>query len=132
MRSVTTLRLLTTLLALSLSAPALAQVQTTTDAVDRGDEGQVDIQQQRQIPVQTNQAGRIGDSAIGQVGQRETRENTERKTGIKPTARLASRIQNRIQSRIRNRIDRDYDPKANATDPFSIAEDQARKSSRTR
>ncbi len=130
-----TFRLIMALLAMSLAVPAVqvvAQVRTTSDSTDQGDNGQVDVQQQRQIPVQINQAGRVGDSAVGQVGQRQTRENAELTTGIKPTARLASRIQNRVQNRIRNRIDRDYDPKANATDPFAIAEDQARKNSRTR
>jgi hypothetical protein len=41
-------------------------------------------------------------------------------------ARIASRINNRVQNRIHNRIDRSYDPQANATSPFAVAEDQTR------
>ncbi len=73
---------------------------------------------------QTQQGGRIADSAVGEVGQRETRADPA--TGIRPMARIDNRIQNRVQSRIRNRIDRFYDPQANATSPFAVADEQAR------
>jgi hypothetical protein len=73
---------------------------------------------------QTQQSGRTADSAVGEVGQRETRADPA--TGIQPMARINNRIQNRVQSRIRNRIDRFYDPQANATSPFTVAGEQAR------
>lgn len=73
--------------------------------------------------------GRVADSAVGQVGQRQSRDQAE--TGTPPTARLNSRIQNRVQSRIRNRIDRFYDPTANANSPFEVASDEARTTGRS-
>lgn len=59
-----------------------------------------------------------------QVGQRQTREDAARETGIKPMARITDRINNRIQSRVRNRIDRHYDPSPDARSAITIAEDQ--------
>lgn len=69
-------------------------------------------------------AGRVGDSAVGQVGQRQTRDQASE--NVEPLVRVDARIRNRIQSRIRNRIDRNYDPQANATEPFTIGADQLR------
>lgn len=66
-------------------------------------------------------------SAVGQAGRRQTREQTAQQTGIEPMARIDARVQNRVQARIRNRIDRYYDPQANATSPFVVASDQARR-----
>lgn len=80
----------------------------------------------RQQQLQTNQTGRIARSSTGQVGERQTRDTAATQAGIKPMARIANRIQNRVQNRLRTRIDRTYDPQANATDPFTIAEEQAR------
>lgn len=74
-------------------------------------------------------AGSTGRSAIGQVGQRQTRDQTV--AGIEPLARINNRIQNRVQSRQRNRIDRFYDPRANAISPFEVAGDQARNAANT-
>jgi len=68
---------------------------------------------------QTTNAGRVADSAVGQAGQRQTRE--EAADQIKPMDRIDNRIQNRVQNRVRNRIDRNYDPMANARSPFVIA-----------
>lgn len=61
----------------------------------------------------------------GTLGQRQTRADIAWKTGIEPMARIDNRIANRVQSRLRNRIDRNYDPQANATSPFIVAQEQA-------
>lgn len=79
-------------------------------------------------PVLETKPGEVAKSAVGQAGQRQTREDVAK--GVAPTARINSRIQNRVQSRIRNRIDRNYDPKANATSPFEVAGEQARTAGR--
>lgn len=60
------------------------------------------------------------------VGQRQTREQVAPIAGITPMTRINSRVANRVQSRFRNRIDRYYDPSANATSPFKVAEERAR------
>lgn len=119
------------------AAPAMAQVRSApvmSSSTDQDDDQQPmpQQQQQQQTPLDTNQAGRTARSSVGQVGQRQTRDTTAQETGIKPMARIASRIQNRVQNRIRNRIDRNYDPQAGATDPFAVAEDQARTTGRPR
>ena len=85
-----------------------------------------------QPPLDADGTGRTAQSAVGQVGQRQTQDVTAPKTGLKPTGRINSRIQNRVQSRIRNRIDQDYDPQGNAADPFRVAEDQTRTGGRPR
>lgn len=122
--------------ALVVAMPAVAQVrsaQSTASATDGQDDEQSVVQQQQtQPPLDTNQNGRTARSSVGQVGQRQTRDSAGEQAGIKPMARIASRIQNRVQNRIRNRIDRNYDPQAGATDPFAVAEDQARTSGRPR
>lgn len=74
--------------------------------------------------------GQVADSPVGEVGQRQTREQSVE--GIKPMARIANRVQNRVQNRIRNRIDRNYDPQANTIDPFTIAEERVRSATRPR
>lgn len=119
------------------TSPAFAQSrspQGATAATDSQDEDQPLPQQQQrqQIPLDTNPSGRTARSSVGQVGQRQTRDTAAQQAGIKPMARIANRIQNRVQNHIRNRIDRYYDPRANATDPFVVAGDQARTSSRPR
>ena len=63
--------------------------------------------------------GEVAESAVGQVGQRQTATSTQ--TNIEPLDRLDNRITNRIQNRIRNRVDRSYDPTANTTSPFEVA-----------
>jgi hypothetical protein len=68
--------------------------------------------------------GRVAESAVGRVGQRQLRN--EPIAGVAPNARINGRIQNRIQSRIRNRLDRAYDPQANTITPFATADDAAR------
>lgn len=91
-------------------------------------------QQQQQAPAQTPQtrpaeAGHVADSAVGRVGQRQTRQDMP---NLQPMGRISNRINNRVQSRIRNRIDRNYDPQANATSPFAVAEEQTRSTNRRR
>lgn len=118
-----------------VSTPAIAQAsapQSVTSAADTQDREQPVVQQRPQTPLQTNPSGRTARSSVGQVGQRQTRDTAADEAGIKPMARIASRVQNRVQNRIRNRIDRYYSPQANATDPFAVAGEQARKVSRPR
>ncbi len=74
---------------------------------------------QEQAP---QQAGQVAESAVGEVGQRQTRDQAP--ANIEPMGRINNRIANRVQNRIRNRIDRYYDPRANATSPFEVAADQ--------
>jgi hypothetical protein len=117
------LRPLVSLLSLLVASPALAQVGSSppTSSSEAEDEQPIVQQQPRIAPPR---AGRVAGSSVGEVGQRQGREQAA--TGIDPMARIASRVQNRVQSRIRNRIDRNYDPQANATSPFAIAEDEVR------
>lgn len=115
--------------------PAAAQLrlpQGVVSTADREDGDQLPQQQERQTPLETNPTGSTARSSVGQAGQRQTRDTAAEQAGIKPMARIASRIQNRVQNRIRNRIDRNYDPQANANDPFITAEEQARTSGRSR
>jgi hypothetical protein len=82
-------------------------------------------QTQSQRQTQNEQRpGRVAESAVGEVGQRQTRERPQ--ANIEPMSRINSRIANRVQNRIRNRIDRYYNPQANATSPFEVAADRAR------
>jgi hypothetical protein len=74
------------------------------------------------------QAARAPTTNAGTIGQRQTRADVALKTGIEPGGRISNRITNRVQSRLRNRIDRNYDPQANATSPFAIAQDQIQRS----
>lgn len=69
--------------------------------------------------------GQVPGSAVGEVGQRQTPEQTQ--TNVAPMARINTRISNRVQNRVRNRIDRFYDPLANSTSPFEVAADKSRK-----
>jgi hypothetical protein len=75
--------------------------------------------------IETRQGDTAG-SSVGRAGQRQSREEAAQLIGIKPMGRISGRIENRVQSRIRNRIDRYYDPQANATSPFAVADDQVR------
>lgn len=65
------------------------------------------------------------DTGAGRVGQRQSRDELARTTNGQPLARIESRIDNRIQSRLRNRLDQNYDPTANATSPFKVAEERS-------
>ncbi len=106
------------LLALCLTAPAMAQDRYQDDLQDEPAPVQQVLPETRQ--------GETARSAAGQTGQRQTRELLSQDAGVEPMARIDSRVQNRVQSRIRNRIDRYYDPQANAVSPFEVAGDQAR------
>lgn len=106
---------LTTVIIL-LAAAVPAQGQIASEEQDR--------EVQRLPSPRAAPPGRVADSAFGKVGQRRTRGQPV--AGIETTARMGSRIQNRVQSRLRNRIDRNYDPQANAKDPFAVAEKQVR------
>lgn len=115
-------------LGVSVAAPAFAQ---NRGALPEPEDWQ---QQQQQAPAQTPQtrpaeAGHVADSAVGRVGQRQTRQDMP---NLQPMGRISNRINNRVQSRIRNRIDRNYDPQANATSPFAVAEEQTRSTNRRR
>jgi len=120
-------------IAASLATAQVRAIPVPSSATDTQEDEQPIAQQQRQqTPLDTNQVGRTAQSAAGQVGQRQTRDAAAAQAGIKPMARISSRIQNRVQNRIRNRIDRNYDPQVNTTDPFMVAEDQARTTGRPR
>lgn len=67
---------------------------------------------------------RTADTDIGEVGQRQTMRDGPAMQD--PLDRIASRINNRVENRIRNRIDRNYDPTANATSPYAVADSQTR------
>ena len=119
---------------LLVAVPVDAQVRASSAdqaSVDQDDFSLVQQQQQpEQQPTRSIQnSGRVADSAVGIVGQRQTREQMGYAS---PMERIASRIPNRVQNRIRNRIDPSYDPQANAASPFLTAEDQARIASRGR
>ena len=116
---------LVVLLLLTAIPPASAQVLLSSGASDQ-ERGRQSDEQTAPVPLDTNSAGRVAASSVGQVGQRQSAEQ------VQPMARIGNRVQNRIQSRIRNRIDRNYDPQANAAAPFAIAEDQARTAGRPR
>jgi hypothetical protein len=77
---------------------------------------------------QERPSGQVARSAVGQAGQRQTRQDVT--SDVEPMARISNRIQNRVQSRIRNRVDSFYDPQSNATSPFEIASEQARTTGR--
>lgn len=123
------------LVALVLGANALAAVSaaaqvrdpvTSSSQTGREEDDDQPPQQTPMTRIDTNPSGGTARALAGQVGQRQTRDTTTVETGIKPMARISNRIQNRVQNRIQNRIDRAYDPQASATDPFRVAEDQAR------
>lgn len=54
------------------------------------------------------QNARTSDTGIGQVGQRQTRQDAAREAGIEPMARINNRIRNRVESRLRTRLDQNY------------------------
>lgn len=119
---------------LLVAVPVDAQVRASSADQASVDQDDYSLLQQQQQPEQQptrsiQNSGRVADSAVGIVGQRQTREQMGYAS---PMGRIASRIPNRVQNRIRNRIDPSYDPQANAASPFLTAEDQARIASRGR
>lgn len=119
-----------TLIGLALIAAIPAAAQNRITPVDREDPQATQQSRPQPMPAQSDRAGRVATSSVGEVGQRQTREQMAPNT--QPMARIASRINTRVQNRIRTRIDRNYSPQANATSPFAVAEEQARTSSRRR
>jgi hypothetical protein len=123
------------------AAPAIAQQGKIGQAQPRLDSASNDQQPDQATllpwqpaqPVTTSNGplpGRIGRSSVGEVGQRQARDQDI--DGLRPTARIANRIQNRVQSRLRTRIDRTYDPQANAALPFAVAEGETRTTGQSR
>lgn len=49
------------------------------------------------------QGGAIPVSSIGQLGQRQSRDELSAEAGIKPLGRIGNRISNRVESRINSR-----------------------------
>ena len=112
-----------TLSALCLVAAMPAQAQVRVVQPDMSaDQDELPQPLPQPAPVQVEPPDRVADSAIGQAGQRQRRDQAA--PGLEPLGRIDSRIQNRVQSRIRNRIDRSYDPTANTTSPFEVAAEQ--------
>lgn len=108
----------------------LAAMQVTAQArgQNRAADEAENLQPHPLPPSLSPQAGRTADTGIGDVGQRQTRE--ESATNIQPLGRIDSRIGNRVQSRIRNRIDANYDPQSNALSPFRVAGDEVKAAGR--
>lgn len=111
---------------------AAAQVRTAPPLVLPADQDNEPAPVRSLKPLEPNPASGTAQSAAGQVGQRQTREASAARAGIEPMARINSRIQNRVQNRVQNRIGPGYDPQASATNPFAVAEDQARVAGRPR
>lgn len=101
--------------------PILAQVRDSVPEIDRPAPPPID-----------DTWVRAPQSNAGRIGQRQTREDAARVTGIKPMARINNRVNNRVQARLRNRIDRNYDPSPNASSAFAAAEDQISASNQPR
>ncbi len=121
--------------ALLAATPAAAQVRPapySSDAGDDQDDEQPVVQQPRLTPLDGNRAARTAQSSAGEVGQRQTRDTAATQAGIQPMARIASRIQNRVQNRLRTRIDRNYNPDADTSTPFAVAEEQVSRPRRGR
>jgi len=105
---------------IGLAAPAAAQeIPPPEPAEDTESVEQADTQNEA-----LQRTARTADTGIGEVGQRQTALDSP--TMQEPLKRINSRINNRIENRIRNRIDRNYDPTANATSPFEIADSETR------
>lgn len=101
--------------ALAQSRPVVAETSNVQDSDD-----QEPVQTQTATTVVEQRLGRVAEASVGEVGQRQTRNQAV--GGTRPLARISSRLQTRVQNRLRNRIDRNYDAQANATNPFAIAE----------
>lgn len=73
----------------------------------------------------SDKISRTTRTGTGEVGQRQTAR--EAAAIISPLGRTGNRLETRVENRLRNRIDRNYDPKANAKEPFERAAAQSRK-----
>ena len=86
---------------------------------------------EQQLPPQLGQqveAGRVGVSAVGRAGERQTREQIMGVT--QPLGRINSRINSRLTLRVRNRIDRNYAPDISAASTFQAVNEEMKISSR--
>ena len=117
-------------LSILVASPAVAQLHDAQASRAVGQSRDQDADQDQPQPQQSARpldtvplrTGRVADSAVGEVGQRQTGQMF----GVRPAARLTTRIPSRVQNRIRNRIDRNYDPQSTATSPYATAEELAR------
>ena len=73
---------------------------------------------------QQNRNSQVVDSAVGEVGQRQSREKLEI-GGNQLGLRADTRINNRVQLRFQNRLDRFYNPQT-ATTAIQAASNRAR------
>lgn len=82
------------------------------------------------VPVMAqDRPGQIANSSVGEVGQRQTRDQLV----SQPLARINSRISNRVESRIANRIDRFYNSDSqNGTSAYEAAGQRVRRPVRSR
>lgn len=109
-----------------VAVPAAAQFHLAgASSQSKGDEMPM-VPQQEVSPV-LNSPGRVAQSSVGQIGQRQTRDIADAQAGIKPMARISNRIENRVENRSRTRIDRGYAPASNSTESFQVAQDQSSK-----
>jgi hypothetical protein len=102
-----------------LAAPAIAQ-ELPPEPLREGEPVEQAANQNEGL----SQSARTADTGIGEVGQRQTARDGPAMQD--PLDRIASRIHNRVENRVRNRIDRNYDPTANATSPYAVADSQTR------
>ncbi|MEH3158277.1 MAG: hypothetical protein PGN08_04685 [Sphingomonas taxi] len=114
---------------LFVATQVAAQNRGTTITRDSAQQA-ADPQEQPIPPPVIYRAGRTADTSVGEVGQRQDHGQTI--AGTKPSMRIAGRLQTRVQNRLRNRIDRNYDPTANASNPFAVAETEAQAPARRR
>lgn len=106
------------------SMPLLAQ--TTTSSAGGGQlPTSVDASVSVPPEVRVQLPGRNASSSSGVAGERQSPGLTP--GSADPYAKISTRISNRVENRIRNRIDRYYDPLANATSPYAVAAEQARR-----
>ncbi|WP_336985212.1 hypothetical protein [Altererythrobacter aquiaggeris] len=102
------------------AAPASAQVSPRFQAAEDADASDEAETQNEGM----QRSARTADTGVGEVGKRLTAQDAA--AIADPLGRINSRINNRVENRIRNRIDRDYDPAANATSPYEVANRQTR------
>jgi hypothetical protein len=108
---------------LPLARPASAQNRS-----EPGDQSLEQIPQSPPlVPLAPAETGRLAESAVGRVGERQTREQV---ANVEPIGRINSRINTRISLRIHSRIDRNYDPRPTLTSSIEVAEDQVRRGGR--
>lgn len=73
--------------------------------------------------------GQVANSSVGEVGQRQTRDQLV----SQPLARINNRISNRVESRIANRVDRFYNSDSqNSTSAYEAAGQRVRRPARSR